>query len=499
MSIMQAMYSGSSALINFGEAMTVIGNNLANANTTAFKASTSSFEDVLVQSVGTTGSGAQKQVGTGVGMADISQNMAQGSFISTSNVTDMSIDGKGFFMVRDPELTNQLDATGRPMDIFYTRAGSFRKDVKGDLVNSSGLVLQGWELDVDGNQKAGGTSGINLSTANTADPRATSRALVGVNLDSNTVANTATYSPADPSSFDFSTSVRVFDSRGRGHNVEIQFRKLDTTNAAAGDDNTWEWHAVTDEGDGLGLKAIDTDTTRVTAVPSGADYTAGILKFNSLGKLQNEGSTPLRFQFSGAEPQDILFDFGDALGSSTTVGGVTTQTAADSTNDFTKKTLDMTFDPLAATAAADTDNTGGEGSIQVSSGFATLRLSQDGFPSGFLDKLAINQDGIVSGSYSNGQTKQLFQIALVDFNDEVALEQAGSNLYKETVNSGLPRVGTAQSGRLGSIVSNSLEQSNVDMSAEFVRMITTQRGFQANSRIVSVTDGMLEELISLKR
>ncbi|MBF0214528.1 MAG: flagellar hook protein FlgE [Magnetococcales bacterium] len=481
MSIMQAMYSGSSALINFGEAMTVIGNNLANANTTGFKASTSSFEDVLIQSVGTTGSGAQKQVGTGVGLADITQNMSQGAFISTSNVTDLSIDGKGFFMVRDPELSQKLDLSGRPMDIFYTRAGSFRKDVSGNLVNSSGLVLQGWELDVDGNQKAGGTTGINLSTANNADPMPTSTALVGVNLDSNTTAKTVAYDCNDPTTYDFSTSIRVYDSRGKGHNVEVQFRKITTS-----DDNTWEWHAVTDE-DGTGtLTAIDLTGANVKAAPTGAGYTAGQLKFNAQGKLESEGSTPLTFHFSGAEPQEILFDFGDAIG-----------TNADSTNDFSKQTLDLLYG--AGTLADDADNTGAEGSIQVSSGFATLSLSQDGYPSGFLDKLAVNQDGILSGYYTNGQTKQLFQVALVDFNDELALEQAGSNLYKETVNSGLPRVGTAQSGRLGSIVSNSLEQSNVDMSAEFVRMITTQRGFQANSRIVSVTDGMLEELISLKR
>ncbi|NGZ05492.1 MAG: flagellar hook protein FlgE [Magnetococcales bacterium] len=495
MSIMQAMYSGSSALINFGEAMTVIGNNLANANTTAFKGSTSAFEDVLIQSVGTTNSGNQMQVGTGVGLASVQQNMSQGAFIATSNVTDLCIDGKGFFMVRDPELTNQMDVSGRPMDIYFTRAGAFRKDVKGDLVNSSGLVLQGWELDVDGNQKAGGTTGINLSTANNADPRATSRALVGVNLDSNTVANTSTYNPNDPATFDFSTSVRVFDSRGRGHNVELQFRKLATP-----DDNTWEWHAVTDETGTGDLVAIDevNNGERVKAAPTGADYRAGILKFDSLGKLQNEGSTPLLFKFDGATEQEILFNFGDALGTpTTTTGGAITRGNADSTNDFTKRTSELLFS--AGNMEADEKNTGGEGSIQMSSGFATLRLSQDGFPSGFLDKLSINPDGIVSGSYSNGQTKQLFQIAMVDFNDELALEQVGSNLYKETVNSGLPRVGVAQSGRLGAIVSNSLEQSNVDMSAEFVRMITTQRGFQANSRIVSVSDGMLEELISLKR
>ncbi|MBF0294045.1 MAG: flagellar hook protein FlgE [Magnetococcales bacterium] len=487
MSIMQAMFAGSSALINFGEAMTVIGNNLANANTTAFKGSTSSFEDVLIQSVGSSRSGKENQVGTGVGLAAVQQNMAQGGFISTSNVTDVSIDGKGFFMVKDPALTSKLDVSGRPMDTFYTRAGSFKRDLKGDLINPSGQVLQGWELDIDGLQVSGGTKAINMSKFTNTDPMPTSKAVVGVNLDSNTVAKaaTVTYSPTDPSTYDFSTSLRVIDSKGKGHNVEIQFRKL--TTAVAGDDNTWAWHAVTDEaGDGT-LKAIDQTAANVKAAPTGAGYTAGILKFNTMGKLYSEGSTPLKFSFAGAEPQEILFDFGDAI-----------NTLADSTNDFSKKTLELTYGTGTATAES-ANNTGAAGSIQMASGFATLQLSQNGYASGFLDKLSVNADGEIAGSYTNGQVKKLFQIALVDFNDEGALEQVGSNLYKETVASGLPRVGVPQSGRLGGIVSNSLEQSNVDMSAEFVRMITTQRGFQANSRIVSVSDGMLEELISLKR
>ncbi|MBF0126841.1 MAG: flagellar hook protein FlgE [Magnetococcales bacterium] len=487
MSIMQAMFAGSSALIHFGEAMTVIGNNLANANTTAFKASTSSFEDVLIQSVGSSRSGGENQVGTGVGLAAVEQNMSQGAFITTSNVTDLSIDGKGFFMVKDPALTSKLDVSGRPMDTFYTRAGSFKRDLKGDLVNSGGQVIQGWELDIDGLQVAGGTKSVNLSKFINTDPMPTSKAIVGVNLDSNTVAKAATtvYSPTDPSTYDFSTSLRVIDSKGKGHNVEVQFRKL--TNAVAGDDNTWEWHAVTDEAGNGVLTAIDQTAANVKTKPTGAGYTVGQLKFNTMGKLYSEGSVPLKFSFSGAEPQEILFDFGDALNA-----------LSDSTNDFSKKTLDLVYGAGTATAESST-NTGSGGCIQMSSGFATLQLSQNGYTSGFLDKLAVNADGELSGSYTNGQVKKLYQIALVDFNDEGALEQTGSNMYKETVASGLPRVGVAQSGRLGSLVSNSLEQSNVDMSAEFVRMITTQRGFQANSRIVSVSDGMLEELISLKR
>ncbi|MBF0453298.1 MAG: flagellar hook-basal body complex protein [Magnetococcales bacterium] len=598
MSILQAMYSGSSGLTNFGEAMTVIGNNLANANTTSFKSSSTQFQDVLIQTVGTQGSGASTQVGTGVGLGAITQDMAQGSFNPSANVTDLSIDGKGFFMVKDINASSTgVDQTGKPEDIFYTRAGGFKKDVKGDLINSGGLVLQGWELDVDGNQIAGGQKDINFTKFNVADPTPTSLVEVGANLDSGVVAKDVNlaYDPNNPTTYDFATSVRIFDTRGTGHNVELQFRKLpmavaatavgqngnntigfdlseaadvkltftpinggaaittdsitlaqgnnqidlstlasgtatqpilakdvrykisyeatptDTTSTATkvltnlvGDDQTqeivgestdniWTWHAVvksseldiSQQGSG-NLTALDLTSGNVKAAADNAGYTAGRLEFDKSGKLKNEGSTPIKFTFAGSDSQEIIFDFGDAYG-----------TNGDATNDFTKATLDLTYGD--ATLTTDAGNTGGLGSKAQSLDFSTNSLAQNGFPAGFLDQLAVSGDGTISASYTNGQTKKLFQIAMVDFKDETGLEQVGSNLFVETLESGTPLVGGAETGRLGGIIAFSLENSNVDMSTEFVRMITIQRGFQANSRIITVTDGMLEELIALKR
>ena len=688
MSIIQAMYAGSSALNSFGESMTVIGNNLANANTTAFKASSASFEDVLIQTVGSNGAGAATQVGTGVGLADVRQDVTQGSFTNTTNVTDLSIDGRGFFIVKNLEAGGKVNEAGKPRDIFYTRAGSFKKDLKGDLVSSNGMVMQGWELTIDG-ERIPNITNVNLSKFINTDPTATGLVTVGANLDSSVKAlsTNVPYKPDDPSTYNFSTSVRVYDSKGLGHSVEVQFRKLpmltpataiggngvtsakqgggfvdefntlipftpganlqvnvtltpmidgipsgtpivtdpyffaqgsefiDVNSLTSGgnfitlatgttynvsytttkqeigfdlsqdadvvlqftpvsggpvitsntlslpkgyqnvdlrqiltdsgtrlssdlvsggrykisytttpgdtpatgttpavrvlsglvgddsqaeilgvdNDNTWDWHAVvrTDELDqgqqGPGtLTAVD--ITSAKPVPVGAElgYTVGKLVFNNKGKLLQEGSTPLTFQFAGLDKQEILFDFGGATGK----GG-------DSTNDFTKGTLDLLYGDGVFVDESGVD--GGTGSLQVSGGFATTKLEQNGFPSGFIDKLSIDPAGIISGSYTNGQSKELFQIALVDFDDETALEQKGSNLFAETINSGLPREGSPQSGRLGSIVAFSLEQSNVDMSGEFVRMITTQRGFQANSRIITVADGMMEELMALKR
>ena len=688
MSIIQAMYAGSSALNSFSESMTVIGNNLANANTTAFKASTASFEDILIQTVGNSGAGAATQVGTGVGLADVRQDVTQGSFSSTTNVTDLSIDGRGFFIVQslsenaDGSNNANADSISGPRDLYYTRAGSFKKDLRGDLVTPGGMVLQGWELTIDG-ERIPTLDNINLTNFLNAPPMHTSLVTLGANLDSDAEAlsRNILYRPDDPATYNFSTSVRVFDSEGVGHSLEVQFRKLPmhtpataiggsgVTSAKQGagsfttddfgsgqeigidlhediqvnltftpvvngvpgtpvvadpyifqmenqadqnspiidtnalqvngealmldplqtynvtyttvrqeigfdlsadssvsltftpvsggqpiqstsmdltaghhsldlrkdvmgqdgspirlandtrykitytpsdgtlhnfvgddrrqevlgedNDNTWEWHAVvqTSELDQQqqGAQALTAvDLTSTAARPDGADYTVGRLVFDNQGRLMQEGVAPITFQFAGLDPQEILFDFGDASGEN-----------GDSTNDYSKRTRDMLY--TDSRLVEETGASGAAGSMQVAGSFATTKLAQNGFPPGFIDKLAVSQTGVLSGSYTNGQTKDLFQIALVDFKDETALEQRGSNLFVETIASGLPLEGIPQSGRLGSIVAYSLEQSNVDMSGEFVRMITTQRGFQANSRIITVADGMMEELMALKR
>ncbi|MEO5338973.1 MAG: flagellar hook-basal body complex protein [Magnetococcus sp. MYC-9] len=606
MSITQAMYAGASALTNFSESITVIGNNLANSNTTAFKSSSASFEDVLIQTVGNSGAG-NTQVGTGTGLAGVRQDMSQGSFAPSASVTDLSIDGRGFFKVRNTN-TSTSSAGAADSGIFYTRAGSFRKDKDGDLVTTGSMVLQGYKLDADGGHSAQMVD-VNLAGFDRTPPAATTSVTAYVNLDSSVqpVNQNTKYDPNQPSTYNFSTAVRVFDSQGNGHSMEVQFRRLpmntpatvmgsggttpqqigvdlevdgavtltftpvnatgtdqsfstvvdvkqghnaialnglevqqgatnipdlaaglvsgalykvkvepldaankvtrvsgddgrDEITTGADNDSTWEWHAVVNQqelegsrtGEAAKLKALDLDAaTPPMSKPAGASYTVGQLKFNKSGLLELEGSTPVTVQFKGSEKQQILFDFGKA------VNGF-----GDSSNDFTKvKSTDLLYNTgsIAPTAAGDTGGDVGSGSVQVAGGFSTTKLDQDGYPIGTIDKISIDATGVVSGSYTNSQIKKLFQIGLVDFPDEAALDQKGGNLFAETKASGQPLEGTPKSGRLGGIVAFALEQSNVDMSGEFVRMIATQRGFQANSRIVTVVDGMMEELLSLKR
>ncbi|MBF0460990.1 MAG: flagellar hook-basal body complex protein [Magnetococcales bacterium] len=627
MSIMQAMFAGASALNNFSESMTVIGNNLANSNTTAFKSSSTSFEDVLVQTIGTAGSGNATQVGTGTGIAGVAQNMVQGSSAPSTVVTNMSIDGNGFFQVRDPSITTSSTAAtataaaSTKPDVFFTRAGDFLEDKNGNLVNSAGLVLQGYKLNDAGNR--GAISDIVLPGP--ADPipaQATTLATVNVNLDSGAKAidPSVPYDPNDSSTYNFETSVQVFDSQGNSHSIEVQFRKqpmntpatvtgtkslasqkisfdwtgtsstavplvftnvrdlndtftatvdpttlgqagpnysvdlstlddgsglskisqdlslgklytvtvgavttagalptgeatqeaglnvskltgdngLTEVTGGAENDGTWDWHAVVNQKE-LALTQQQGGTATAVAIastvaaPQGATYVPGQLVFNQSGELQSEGSTPLSFSFAGAQPQQILFNFGQAVNpnpGSTFTG--------DSTNDFIlSKASAATYNTVGP--VGDNSTNTDTGSMQMAGGFATTNLEQNGYSTGTINGISIDGNGIISGSYTNSQTKKLYQIGLVEFADQGALEQKGGNLFAATQASGQPLPGVPQGSGFGSIVSNSLEQSNVDMSGEFVNMIATQRAFQANSRVITVVDSMMDELTSLKR
>ncbi|MBF0282903.1 MAG: flagellar hook protein FlgE [Magnetococcales bacterium] len=500
MSIMNAMFAGSSALANMGNAMSVIGNNLSNANTVGYKGSSVTFEDILSQTIGVNAAQGSNQVGNGMRVGSVAQSFKQGAFEFTSTVTDVAIDGTGFFIVKDYAGNNQVST-------YYTRAGDFKRALDGKLVTNTGFVVQGLTLDTEGDPISGAMTDIDLSGTKVPS-QPTSTVNVSVNLDAEASIPTATYDPTDPDSYNFATSLRVYDSVGAGHNIEVQFVKTAS--------NTWEWHAVVDSTDLEGaankhgvnnLTAVDdTDLdgttdfgTHVRTQLAGAVYTHGVMTFTSAGLLQNEGSVPMTFNWdNGVAPQEVIFNFGGAMGP--TLGSTHLY---DSSNDY--RTYDT--DSSSASYLEFTDSslkddvglTGQDGTVQFAAGFATLKISQDGFPAGFLERLSVNPDGKIIGSFDNGQVRPLYQLILASFPNESGLDQIGSNLFVETFKSGSRIMGTPQAAGFGNINSNSLEQSNVDMSDEFVRMISIQRSFQANSRVVSVVDGMLEELVNMKR
>jgi flagellar hook protein FlgE len=438
MSIVSALYTGSSGLQTLGGSLQIIGNNIANINTIGFKASRAEFADLLSQNLG--GSALGSQVGRGVKLTGVKNIFTQGAFQSTARVTDLAISGNGFFVVRDDQ-TN-----------LYTRAGQFGLNADGYLVNLDNLFVQGFVYDSTG-VNTGVIGDINLSSL-TTPPQQTGTVTISANLDASAVPPTAPFDPTDAAATsNFSTSLSVYDSLGNSHVITIYFEKSnDPTIPDVVTDRSWKWHAVVDGADIVGGTA---------GTPT--EIFSGTATFNTDGSLrtvtQNAGTVD--FANGAAAGQTIAFNFGTPTG------------------------------------IAGTGGTGLDGTTQFAGPQVVNFQQQDGFAQGQLQAIDITSDGVVTGVFSNGRSRAVAQIALANFQNPEGLFKMGNNLYAESTVSGLPTLGQPDTGGLGSVASSSLELSNVDLTNEFVAMITNQRGFQANSRVIVVGDELLQDIVNL--
>jgi len=422
MGIQSAMYSGVSGLNTNSQAMSVIGNNLANTNTIGFKGARTIFSDLLSSSI--YGSGGFSQVGRGVNISVVDNIYSQGTFESTNSATDVAIEGEGFFLLKEPG----NDST------FYSRAGAFRFDEEGYLVNPEGLHVQGKRFDQNGELVAGDPGDIQVRAAGLVPAQASTALSFNTNLDANSQipdGGWPAWDPADTMTYNYSASTQVYDSLGEPHLLTAYWR---ITDPAA---NTWEWYWTAEDINGA---AVGQET---------GQNAAGEITFNADGTLNT--------------------------------GGVANIGPIDWGNGSNESQLEITFD----TTQFDTDS-------------EVISQDQNGYAAGNLTNVAINSEGIAIATYSNGEQVKIGQLVLGKFTNPNGLEAAGANLYVATNNSGTPRVGLP-GPELGNIYTNSLEQSNVDLGQEFVKMITVQRGFQANSKIISTVDELLGELINLKR
>lgn len=549
-----ALYTGISGLNANMSNLSVIGNNIANVNTVGFKGSRVTFGDVLSQTL--SGGSGTNQIGLGVVMSSIQKVFSQGAFESTGNALDLAVNGSGFYMVGDPTLgTRYYTRAGQfstDKDGYITNPEGLR--LQGYAANTSG-VLQNTVTDLQLNTKTinpnptsaavmkanldsnapitgfvftagtndnirfsiddgttttsytaslvtdgGLPSGSAATGAETAaaiksalqavagtgdtytvtyddqtglfsitndagnagtleilwdDPLTTSDQLLGFSATSGPLAPGATNTgTAAAGAFDlnnagdtsnFSVPVTVYDSLGNDHVITLYFRK-DSLGATG---NTWEWFGVVDGTD---------STSGNTEV-----QVQGSVTFNTSGALYSEVTSPTSgFNFTGgaAQNQQITFDFGTSI----IQGG----TGIDATTQY-----------------------GEPSGVSI--------LTQDGYSSGTLQRIKIDQDGVIMGIFSNGRDLTLGQVLLADFASPTNLSSAGMNLYKETYDSGQPLIGTPGTSGMGLVQSSTLELSNVDLAREFVNMISAQRGFQASSKIITTTDELLAELVNIKR
>ena len=442
MGITSALYSGVSGLNTNSSAMSVVGNNLANTNTLGFKGSRSVFSDMLSSTV--FGSGGKSQVGRGVTLSKVDNIFSQGTFESTSSDTDVAIEGDGFFMLK--EVGN--DTT------LYSRAGAFRFNAEGYLVNPEGYRVQGKGYDNNGNLIAGDPTDIQVQNVGLVPAKVTDEIVLNTNLDSaSTIIDPVAtpFSYTDPTTFNYSSSTTVYDTLGTDHLVTLYFRKQDPATLVAPNDNAWDyWYSSVDS----------------VGAPFG-DIAAGAAPRGTIAFDQNGNLNP-------PLPDPI-----PPLG--TNPNGTGELPALDYLNGSVPTAMRLVFD-----------------TTQFNSESTVISQDQNGYAAGNLTNVGIDADGTVTASYSNGEQVKVSSLVLAKFNNPGGLELIGSNMFSATEASGAPRSGLP-GPELGKVFTNSLEQSNVDMGQEFVRMITVQRGFQANSKIITTVDDMLGELINLKR
>ncbi|KHK02229.1 flagellar hook protein FlgE [Desulfovibrio sp. TomC] len=544
-----SMWSGVSGLLANSTKMSTIGNNLANVNTVGFKGARTDFMDLMSADVGT--AAGVKQIGRGVRVGTVVSDFSQGGLETTSENLDMAISGNGFFMVKQK---SQVGSNGKMLNTgnttnYYTRAGNFSFDSDGYLTSPQGLAVQGWKVDQDRMDSAD-AAGTVLSqvpvtgeiqdirlTQFTSPAKATSSMTMVTQLDSDTTSqNTRTVgtdyysamtaqwngtsSPAMPSTaYGYQTTMKVYDENGSPHTLTTYYDKITSSDGK----DYWEYCVTCDPSeDGR----IDSAGNPIAGTATAGLLMTGTMTFDSSGSLENMSSYTLQAsnavggafnntQWAAASVKNgypvftanfksvsgaSFTDSPNALNIALNVGLSNKKGFVAGANGTLLSAADTSGDPLDLVSfnpATTTVNSTVTTSYATSS--STVFSSQNGYTSGLLTSVSVDADGILTGTFSNGQTQKLWALALANFTNTQGLSRQGSNLYAATLESGQGTTNRANTGSVGSISGNTLETSNVDMATEMVSMILTQRGFEANSKTITTVDSMLSEVIQLKR
>ncbi|WP_045221958.1 flagellar hook protein FlgE [Desulfonatronum thioautotrophicum] len=507
MSLTASMWTGVSGLRGHGQKMGTIGNNIANVSTVGFKGSRMHFEDFMSQSVSV--ANGIGQVGRGVAVGAILGDFSQGSLETTNESTDVAITGNGFFTVSPP---------GEAVT-YYTRAGNFRFDKDGYLVDPHGYRVQGWEI---GQQQVDQFIGqVNMEQGQQVNiqgvpddirlenfqspPQATNNFGMILNLDSqsqtidtnpapgaaepnlwanwNAVANNP---PIGEQQYTYQSTLRVYDDNGGGHNLTVYFQQREPVAGEPAANKYWQYIVTVPP---------ESDLRGIVPAESAGLLFQGEMVFNAAGnfiEMQNMQSLlnpPVAPPGPGAAGPPVFSQNGYPLVYANFLG----------VDPEDMQPIELNFGIRSGDGAGGAWEPDALNTTSFASPSTTLFQAQDGYTAGFLQNISISREGVLTGRYSNGQVTELYALTLADFNNVWGLRREGGNLFAETRDSGPGLTGIAGSGRLGTIASNALELSNVDLATEFVKMISTQKGFQANSKTITTTDMMLDEVIRMKR
>ncbi|MBQ8679976.1 MAG: flagellar hook protein FlgE [Treponema sp.] len=463
--MMRSLYSGVSGLQNHQTRMDVIGNNIANVNTTGFKRGRVNFQDMISQQLAGASKPTEekggvnpKEVGLGMTVAAIDTVFTQGNLQSTGISTDVAIQGNGFFIEKNGEKS------------YYTRAGAFSLDQNGTLVNpANGMRVQGWmarELNGEMVVQTAATPTDLVIPVGSKDPaKATQNINFACNLNKNTPEIPENPTEADVAKGTWNTEFKIYDSFGNEHLLNVNFTRV------RGNPNQW-----------TATVQIDPDNAEFTQTRVGLGTTDGV-----------ENTFTVSFDNNGT-----LAAVTDSAGNNSNPDGEiilqASYTVPDSNPDADGNPYRQTMNINLGTIGSMINTV-----TQSASASSTKAFYQDGYTLGYLENFKIDSTGSITGVYSNGTNRTIGQLAMATFANQNGLEKAGDNTYVKSNNSGEAKINAAGIAGGGTFLAGALEMSNVDLTEQFTDMIVTQRGFQSNAKTIQTADTLLETVLSLKR
>ncbi|SIO64781.1 flagellar hook protein FlgE [Paraburkholderia phenazinium] len=493
---------GLSGLSAASSDLDVIGNNIANADTIGFKSGTAVFADMYANSVATA---VNNQIGIGTQLAAVQQQFSQGTINTTGQALDVAINGNGFF---------QMSNNGA---LTYSRNGVFQLNNAGQIVNSQGLQLMGYAASSTGIINSAQTVPLTVPTTNIA-PTATTSITGQFNLDAQAAATVGTFATtATGNTGTLANGAVTVTTAGAASNTDsytINFTSAtaytvtDNTNPA--NDSTGTYTAGTPITLGTGMQVTfsgtpangDSATVQTTAFNQNTsttyNYPTSIQAYDSLG-----GSQTVDMYFAKTSAGNWNVYAGVAGGTASLIG-----TATFNSNGALTGVTSITPSNASDTLAFSIPNTDGSGTpqtltlnltgtTQFGSANGTNNLQQNGFAAGQLSNFTVGTNGILTGNYTNGQTADLGQIVLANFNDPNGLVDLGNNEYEQTAASGAAQISTPGSTNHGTLQGGAVEESNTDLTNELVNLITAQRNYQANAQTIKTQQTVDQTLINL--